>query len=99
VATGYGASAARWFTALLLNLLLFAGLYATGLSLCWFQLAGDAPRFAGITPLYLSVLNLLQFGAYTQLIPLHWGAQLILVLHGVVAFVLIGTGATFFTQK
>lgn len=99
VVTGYGASINRWFTALLFSLIAFALLYSAGLTFCYIKLANDAPSFPAITPVYLSVLNLLQFGSYTQIVPLHWSAQVILMLHGAVAFVLVGTGVTFLTKK
>jgi hypothetical protein len=98
-ATGYGTSSHRWFSALLLSLIVFALLYSVGFAACYVKLANDAPSFSIITPIYVSLLNLFQFGTYTQLVPLHWSAQLVLMFHGVVAFVLIGTGVTFLTRK
>lgn len=99
VVTGYGASVNRWFAAFLFTLGSFWLLYWAGLELSYMKLANDAPSFPAITPAYLSVLNLLQFGSYTQIIPLHWSAQLVLALHGLVAFVLLGTGVTFLTKR
>lgn len=99
VITGYGASANRWFAALLFTLGLFGLLYWAGLAFGLIKLANEAPEFPLVTPAYLSVLNLLQFGSYTQIIPVHWSAQLVLALHGALAFVLVGTGVTFLTKK
>lgn len=99
----FGASPARWIKSTLIAIVSFAFLYA--LLICCGQAipAGDIQRtgwWSIITSsLYFSVCNLFQFGTLGTLTPKSLLAQLVAVGHGIVAFILVGTGATFLTKR
>jgi hypothetical protein len=99
VVTGYGTSVKRWFAWLLVSLIIFSIVYG---ALAHFQLvalANSAPFTYLTTPLYLSVVNLVAFGSYTQIVPRCWISELVLVLQALTSFVLIGTGVTFLARR
>jgi hypothetical protein len=50
-------------------------------------------------PISEAVGNLMQFGTLGSLTPQTALAQLVFVLHAVVAFVLLGTGASFLSRR
>lgn len=97
-ATGYGTSARRWLAWITISLLAFSGLYWALFATQAISLANGAP-FTTFTPIYLSVMNLVAFGAYTQIIPSGWLAECTLVAQAFVSFVLVGTGFTFLTRR
>jgi hypothetical protein len=97
--TGYGTSVRRWFLWLVATVLLFALAYGLLFAGKLIELANGAPFTAVVTPLYLSVINLVAFGAYTQVIPRSPLAELLLILQAVASFVLIGTGVTFLAKR
>jgi hypothetical protein len=99
VTTGYGTSVKSWFVSLLLTLAFFTAAYGALLHFSFAILANDAPFTLPTTPLYLSVVNLVAFGGYTQIVPQCWGAEVILILQALASFVLIGTGVTFLTRR
>ncbi|MCB1960026.1 MAG: hypothetical protein KDE68_05820 [Rhodocyclaceae bacterium] len=98
VLTGYGTSVQRWFGWLLGTLLFFSlaygALYAGGA----ITLANDAD-FSIATAPYLAVINLVAFGAYTQIVPKGALAEGLLMLQALVSFILLGTGFTFLTRR
>jgi hypothetical protein len=98
----FGTSPSRWLGSTLLVLVLFAILYATLIPLGAFVPATEVHRtgFALVTSsLVFSLGNLFQFGTLGTLTPATALGQFVAVAHGVVAFVLVGTGATFLTRS
>jgi hypothetical protein len=98
----FGTSPARWLTSTLLAILLFALLYPILISQGDFVPAADIQRsgFSVVTSsLAFSVGNLFQFGTLGSLTPASAIGQIIAIAHGIVAFVLVGTGATFLTRS
>lgn len=99
VVTGYGTSARSWFTWLIFSLALFTFLYWVLYATGCLQLANGAKFTPPITAAYLAIINLVAFGAYTQIVPLHWLAELVLGVQAVMSFVLVGTGVTFLARR
>jgi hypothetical protein len=99
VVTGYGTSVRRWFAWLVVDIVLFAAIYAALYSWQKLYLANDAPFTAVITPVYLAIVNLVSFGAYTQIVPKAPITEITLVLQAIGSFILIGTGVTFLARK
>jgi len=98
----FGTSPSRWLGSTLAAILLFALLYPMLIYGDHFKAATDVQR--GGLALFTSSLgfslgNLFQFGTLGTLTPVSALGQLVAVAHGVVAFVLVGTGATFLTRR
>lgn len=97
--TGYGTSAQQWFVWLLASLCVFAALYWILAATEGIKLANGASFTPIVTPLYLSVVNLAAFGTYTQIVPNHILAELVLIAQSISSFILLGTGVTFLVRK
>lgn len=101
--SGYGTSPVRWAQSLGVSIVVFAVVYAILLRTCDIAITVDAIDRSGIalwtSSLYFSIGNLLQFGTLGLLTPKTALAQLIFMLHAIVAFILIGTGATFLSRR
>ena len=97
----FGTSPSRWLSSTLVVIVLFAFLYPVLISLGAFTPAPDVQR-SGLalltSSLAFSLGNLFQFGTIGTLTPASALGQFVAIAHGVVAFVLIGTGATFLTR-
>ena len=98
----FGTSPTRWLGSTLIAIVFFAVLYPLLISTGHFTTVADVQRsgWALITSsLGFSLGNLFQFGTLGTLTPASALGQLVAVAHGVVAFVLVGTGATFLTRR
>ena len=98
----FGTSPSRWLGSTLVAILLFAVLYPLLISGGHFTPGTDIRRsgWALVTSsLGFSLGNLFQFGTLGTLTPASALGQLVAVAHGIVAFVLVGTGATFLTRR
>jgi hypothetical protein len=99
VVTGYGTSVRLWFFWLSVSLVVFALSYGILYYSGSIILANNAKFTSIVTPVYLAVMNLVTFGAYTQIVPNHWIAEVILVTQALSSFVLVGTGVTFLARR
>jgi hypothetical protein len=99
VVTGYGTSVRRWFSWLLAGVLFFAVVYGVLHASKMLELANGAPFTPVVTPIYLAIVNLVSFGAYTQIVPKSAVTELALVMQAAASFVIIGTGVTFLARK
>ena len=103
--TTYGTSPSRWGLSLAMTIFGFAGLYYILLSSNDIQPASGTEIDRNgvvaslISALYYSIGNLVQFGTLGYLVPKSILAQVVFVMHSCVAFVLLGTGATFLIRK
>ncbi len=98
----FGTSPSRWLGSTVVAILLFAVLYPLLISGGHFTTETDVQRggWALVTSsIGFSLGNLFQFGTLGTLTPVSAVGQLVAVAHGVVAFVLVGTGATFLTRR
>jgi ABC-type multidrug transport system fused ATPase/permease subunit len=98
----FGTSPMRWITSVLLTVIVFAGIYAALLKAGHALASPQIERacWAALTSsLYFSIGNLFQFGTLGTLTPRSELAQLTMALHGIAAFILVGTGATFLTRR
>lgn len=98
----FGTSPSRWLTSTLITIVLFAILYPMLIATCHLVASPEIQR-TGISlitsSLAFSVGNLFQFGTLGTLIPISWLGQIVATAHGIVAFVLVGSGATFLTRN
>lgn len=98
-ATGYGTRVSSWIRLLGGTLVVFSVLYWLMLDQEWIELA-QGMHFSGVlTPAYLSVINLIAFGAYTHITPVNAVAQIVLIIQMFASFVIVGTGLTFLTRR
>ena len=97
--TGYGTSVRRWFFWLSVSLVVFALSYGVLYYSESIILANSAQFTLILTPVFLAVMNLVAFGAYTQIVPMHWIAEVVLVTQAFSSFVLVGTGVTFLVRR
>lgn len=86
----FGTSPARWLRSTAVVIVLFAFLYAGLLASGHVKVAGGIQHEGW---------NLLQFGFSGTLTPVTALGQAVVILHGLAAFVLVGTGATFLTRR
>jgi hypothetical protein len=102
VISGYGTSPARWARSMFLTVAAFAVLYAiligTQNAVPSTEIGRNGLAF-WTSSLYFSLGNLMQFGTLGSLAPATGLAQFVFMVHAVVAFILIGTGATFLSRR
>ena len=98
----FGTSASRWLASTLSVILLFAVAYPVLIRYGYF-VAEEKIHRTGLalvtSSLAFSLGNLFQFGTLDTLVPATAVGQLVAITHGIVAFVLVGTGATFLTRR
>lgn len=102
IISGFGTSPTRWLVSTLITVVAFAILYP--LLICWGDViaAGEVQRSGWAlfsSALYFSIGNLFQFGTLGTLTPKSGLAHIVAIVHGVFAFILVGTGATFLSKR
>jgi hypothetical protein len=96
--TVYGTSFKRWLSWLVLCVVSFALVYEILICDHAIGLANSA-HHSWMTSLYLSVINLVAFGGYTQIIPLSPISEAVLMVQAFASFLLVGTGFTFLSRR
>jgi len=105
--TRYGTSPVRWSSTVSIAFIGFSILYLflTGDTsdpnhlLPAIRLLDGLGNNSLLTGPFLAFVNMLSFGAYTNIVPQNWLGELVILAHACTAFLLIGTGATFLTRR
>lgn len=101
--TMYGTSIKRWSTFLAIVLIAFTIGYLLLINADFIKIQEDLPNSCWMSSLttsfFLSFINLVSFGAYTNITPISVLGEIALIVHSIFSFIIIGTGVTFLTKR